>query len=588
MVLIDVTRGPRAQGGSSLRIIGLLLATLLIGCGPAQRQASTSASEQPRSSQTLVVAHRYEPSYLAPKVLGSNGPLTTTRLFNAALVQFDVRGAPRPYLAETLPQLNTDTWRVFPDGRMETTYQLRSGLTWHDGAPLTAEDFAFALRVYKHPELGVFIRTPQGTIDSVLAPDARTVVIQWRAPYPDAGILSFGDLDPLPGHLMEAAFAELEQGQSSRDAFLGNSFWTTEYVGAGPYRLERWEPGVQLVGSSFAGHVLGQPLIDRLVVRIAIDENTVLAAVLAGGQYSYTNSFTLRFEHLLALRREWEPAGKGVAAAVPGTAVYLNLQQRPEYVGDEALLDVRVRRALAHTLDRDALNEGLFNGIGFPTESIVPPTVPFYPDLDRAMTKYPLDPSRAAQLMAEAGFTRDAEGLFANAQGRRFRLDFTVQASPEIERMQAILSDDWRRKGFDVHPNVMGVTLFTELRTRHTLPGLAYALGPSEGSFAAAEIGSAANGWAGLNRTGWTHPEYERLRAAADTALDQTERGRYVAQMLALVSEYLPGYPLYFGIAVRTRVATLKGPDDELQTAGFGQVSKGTTNYWNVHEWTFQ
>src|SRR5207253_878797 len=154
-----------------------------------------------------------------------------------------------------------------------------------------------------------------------------------------------------------------------------------------------------------------------------------------------------RFEHLLTLKGGWEPAGKGTAVGVPGTAVYLNLQQRPESVGDEALLDLRVRRALAHTLDRQALNEGIFNGIGFPTETIVPSTASFYPDLERAMTRYPLDPNRASQLMSEAGFTRDADGLFTNGQGHRFRLDFTVQASPEIERMQSIVSDGWRRQG---------------------------------------------------------------------------------------------------------------------------------------------
>jgi peptide/nickel transport system substrate-binding protein len=240
-----VARSTRTK--NRIGLIGLILGALLVSCGPAQgqvpgSQAPRSSDEQPRPSRTLVVAHRYEPAYLAPKVLGSNGPLTTTRLFNAALALFDDRGLPRPYLADALPQLHTDTWRVFPDGRMETTYRLRSGLTWHDGVALTAEDFAFALRVYKHPDLGIFTRTPQGTIDSVLAPDARTIVIQWRAPYPDAGILSFETLDPLPSHLLGAAFADLAQGQSSRETFLGNSSWTNDYAGAGPYRLERWEP----------------------------------------------------------------------------------------------------------------------------------------------------------------------------------------------------------------------------------------------------------------------------------------------------------------------------------------------------------
>ena len=54
------------------------------------------------------------------------------------------------------------------------------------------------------------------------------------------------------------------------------------------------------------------------------------------------------------------------------------------------------------------------------------------PDVERLMARYPLDPNRAVQLMAEAGFTRDAEGFFANAQGHRVRLDFAVQTSTEV------------------------------------------------------------------------------------------------------------------------------------------------------------
>ena len=98
------------------------------------------------------------------------------RLFNAALSLIDGQGTPRPYLAEALPQLNSDSWRVFPDGRMETTYRLRENLTWQDGTPLTAENFVFAYRVYKDPALAIFIANPQDEIDAVTAPDPRTIV----------------------------------------------------------------------------------------------------------------------------------------------------------------------------------------------------------------------------------------------------------------------------------------------------------------------------------------------------------------------------------------------------------------------------
>src|SRR5206468_5522775 len=180
-----------------------------------------------------VMAHRYELTALAPKIQQLSGPLNTSRLFNAALSVIDDKGLAQPYLAESLPQLNTDAWRVFPDGRMETTYRLRDNLTWQDGAPLSADDFVFAYRVYKDRGLGVFIASPQDTMDAVEAPDPRTVVIQWRSTNPDGGSLTFEELDPLPGHLLEAGFDDYTAGRATGDTFLASSFWTNAYVGAG-------------------------------------------------------------------------------------------------------------------------------------------------------------------------------------------------------------------------------------------------------------------------------------------------------------------------------------------------------------------
>jgi ABC-type transport system substrate-binding protein len=154
--------------------------------------------------------------------------------------------------------------------------------------------------------------------------------------------------------------------------------------------------------------------------------------------------------------------------------------------------------------------------------------------------------------------------------------------------MQAILSDGWRRSGFDVQQAVLGVRLWTEPQTSVTIPGLKYTLAPAENSYIAAELASVGTGWAGQNVTGWTHPDYERLWESSNATLDHAQRSRHVAEMMALVSNHLPGYPLYYTMQVSTWVAALSGPDDERQSPGFGLVAKATTNYWNIHEWTFR
>jgi peptide/nickel transport system substrate-binding protein len=124
----------------------MLLGTVLVSCAPAARPASGpvggTATEAPASQRVLVVAVRGEPPSLASQpVAAFSGSLQRPReLFNAQLDYRDENEKPQAQLAQALPQLNTDSWRVLADGRMETTYHLRPNLTWHDGTPLSAED----------------------------------------------------------------------------------------------------------------------------------------------------------------------------------------------------------------------------------------------------------------------------------------------------------------------------------------------------------------------------------------------------------------------------------------------------------------
>src|SRR6266545_3287287 len=67
----------------------------------------------------------------------------------------DDRSLPYAVLAESVPEFGTSSWQLLPDGKMEITYRLKPNLTWHDGQPLTADDWAFAWRVYSNPVFGI-------------------------------------------------------------------------------------------------------------------------------------------------------------------------------------------------------------------------------------------------------------------------------------------------------------------------------------------------------------------------------------------------------------------------------------------------
>src|SRR5438093_5668544 len=143
--------------GEGVKHLALILAMALAACTPAPTARpgtiNSPTNEAPRTRNRGV---RYEITQLAAKWSSGITSGATKRLFNAGLTLVDPRGTILPYLAENVPQLNTDTWRVLPDGQMETIYRLRPNLTWHNGRPLSADDFVFAWRMYTRGELGIF------------------------------------------------------------------------------------------------------------------------------------------------------------------------------------------------------------------------------------------------------------------------------------------------------------------------------------------------------------------------------------------------------------------------------------------------
>lgn len=419
--------------------------------GPASASQEGAAS---RSGRALALVLRAEPDSLAGTRLGIAGPgnRTSSRMFNAGFSLPDADDKPLPYLAEALPELHSDNWRVFPDGRMETIFQLRPRLVWHDSAPLSAADFVFAWRVYATPQFGISGSPPHSLMEEVVARDERTVAIRWRQPFPDAsGLRGAGgggaaqgtSFAPLPRHVLERPF------QDQREGFAEASFWTTEYVGLGPFRLEQWQPGAVIEAGAFDGHALGRPRIDRIRLTFSADFNTTLANLLAGEVHMSVDD-SIRFQQAVILSREWGSRNSGTVQYLPRQWRVIQVQLRPEYVGSRSILDVRVRRALAHILDRDAINETLFEGVGIIADTMVPASEHYFPLVDRALHKYPVDPRRSQELMQESGYLRGPDGYYGNPAERRVTLEIKNIASAQNDAERAIMANGWRTAGFEI------------------------------------------------------------------------------------------------------------------------------------------
>ena len=574
---------------SLFRCLGLVSLTIA-ACAPVvprtadrERQADQPAAPVPQ--QTLVLALRGEPPTLAGKELvGFSGALRDLQIvFNADFDGKDERGAPFPYLAEALPQADTDSWRVFPDGRMETTHRLKPNLTWHDGTPLTGEDFVFAWRVYATPELGASGSLPIRSIQEVVALDAQSVLIRWKELYAEADELgtraTSSGLPPLPAHLLRRDFENLNPVE-----FPNLPFWSTEYVGLGPYRLTRWEPGTFIEAEAFAGHALGRPKIDRLKGMFFADPNTALASLLAG-EVHYVGQYVLASDHGVTLEREWASSRRGTVLYAPTGNRRGVVQMRPELVDPPALLDVRVRRALAHALDKATASDVLHDGKGLVNDTFISPLLPFYQDVERVITKYPYDPRRSQQLMGEAGSTKASDGFFVRRDGAPLEVGLWSSSGAKNEQENTVMVDYLRAAGFNAKTHIYPAAQSRDAETYTKTPGLLVWGGAGElaslENFTAEQVARPQNRWRGNNYGAWINPAYDQVFAEYGRSLRPAERVRSIAELNRMLTEELPWIPYWYQPIVTAHVAAVQGPIAR-------QTPDSPSGIHRIHQWTWR
>jgi peptide/nickel transport system substrate-binding protein len=324
---------------------------------------------------------------------------------------------------------------------------------------------------------------------------------------------------------------------------------------------------------------LGRPKIERVRVLFSPDFNTTFAAMMSGDA-DITVDNSLRFQQAVLLKREWASRGAGSVLVYPGSWRWVHIQQRPERAIPQSLTDSRVRKAMAHAVDKASLNDVLFEGEGVMGEVSVPPTTDYFPLVDRAAVKYPYDPGRSEQLMLEAGYARGADGVYTSSAGGRFETLHAVLQSPQNETEMAIMAATWRQHGFDVKESVWSAAQGRDFERRNMHSGL-FATGGGSGERAliehqSAELPRPENRWDGPNRGGWTNAEFDRLADAYIVSLDRSQRANLLAQMARIFTEDAPVISLYFNPIVTAHTASLKGPKPVVLTS---EVS------WDIHTW---
>src|SRR5438874_11002800 len=295
---------------------------LLSACqpgGPGASSAAVQGSPAAPKVMTIPVLREFASSFNDTLSMGETAggvSLLKTIPQNFLVVQDD-RFAWVPQLAVEQISADRGTWRINPDNTMDTIWKIHPNIKWHDGAPFTSGDLAFAFTAYKESGIPTRIASQLRLMQSVATPDPLTLTVHWTNPY------AFADqalgLEPMPRHLLEEAYV------NDKTDLLSNPALQAGFVGLGPYQLTSWERGSHFEFARFDDYFLGRPPLDRVVVRIMPDINAVVANILSGS-IDLVMGLEVSNESAIELKRRWEGTGNRVEFVSQGSILWENIQ----------------------------------------------------------------------------------------------------------------------------------------------------------------------------------------------------------------------------------------------------------------------
>jgi peptide/nickel transport system substrate-binding protein len=403
----------------------------------------------------------------------------------------------------------------------------------------------------------------------VTAPDPHTLAITWRTTYAFADRLQRGELNPLPRHLLADSYA------SALDQFPNLPYWTTDYVGLGPFQFAGWTPGVQLDLMAFERYWGGRPELDTITVRFILDPNAMVANLLSG-EVDVASAGT--HQQALLLKEEFLRSGKGTVIFYPNgnwrfLGPYALDAQRPY------LRDAHFRAGLYHAIDKRDLAEAEYQGAGVTADAWVAPTDPQWSIVRDAVRIFDYSPERARQLFAEAGWQRGADGVLTNARGERASM-----ALHGLGSITPYIVDFWQRVGLPTQEVVTPPQLARDpewLATRGGVEVSARTIDPEmmKSRFHSSAIPLAERRFVGANRQGYGTPVVDELIERYAVTLREAERWQLEREVIRHVLGDAAIGPLFFtqsAMAVATGVSGIR----PLQVGG-GRF----TVSWNAREW---
>lgn len=492
-------------------------------------------------TQTLHYGNLGEPTDLDPAQVADQNTGFVVQALMEGLTQYDPKtNLPIPAVAER--------WEVSADG-LTWTFHLRPDARWSNGEPLTARDFVYAEKRMLSPNLGseyasflFSLKNAEAYFNGKItdfsqvgtkASDDHTLVLQLELPLPY-----------LPELLCNTAWYPVHQATIEKFGKMDErgTHWTRpkNYVGNGPFVLAAWEPH-QIVRVTKSptywdrDHVLLHEIDFYPIEDLATEE-----AMFRSGEMHITASIPP--DRIPVYERD--PARKDLLHLKP----YLGTYYYEFNVNKPPLNDVRVRRALAYTINRKEIVERVALGGQLPADHLSPPNIGGF----NATASVPYDPDQARRLLADAGYPG----------GKGFpHLVLFFNTNEGHRKIAEAIQQMWRRElGIDVGLFNQESKVWVDVLRQKDFQIIRFAWiadYPDPSSFLDTMLSDNGN-----NNAGWKNAEYDRVVNEADHELNQARRFALYQRAEQILADECPVAPIYFYTRANLRLPDVKGWND--------------------------
>jgi peptide/nickel transport system substrate-binding protein len=428
---------------------------------------------------------------------------------------------------ELKPRL-AESWQI-PDP-LTYIFHLRRDVRFHDGRAMTSADVKWTLDSLLTGRLRSAKTSAYRYIDRVETPDDFTVVIRLKEPY--AALL---------WNLSDGAIGIVPNGSGEELARYP--------VGTGPFRFVSETPDREVVierNPQYWGKPAG---LARVRFNVVPDATTRALELRKGSADAEINALPGDMIPVLARQPQL------VVERAPGTSYqYLAMNLR-----DPILKNIAVRQALAHAIDRAPIIHYLWHDMARPANSVLPPQHWAY---DASAQAYPYDPAKARQLLEEAGYHSDPNGV-------RFHLAMTTSTDESTRLLCAVLQQQLRQVGIalDIRSYEFATFYADVVKGAFQLYSLRWVGGSNQDPDVYENLfDSASFAPKRANRGYYSNPEVDRLIAQGRGSVDEKQRTAAYTAIQETLNRELPYVHLWWSDNVLVHTRRLE--DVHLTSAG--------------------